>query len=373
MTLPNQQASGGPCRQAHRPLRCAVAGAFVIIAQTSRSQDPSISASGSFSLRLLNRARLCICNRQRQVLSARPSQEQKQTLKASRHLEACVSAGRFGFALPRRPVFVFLLFSDLPPSLVACILFFFLPLRGVTQFRHLFFYQGESRHAAFFFSSPARLSVIAPLCLALLDHVCLCLSCLCRRRRQRESHHPPNDALPQTTPQAKIAAYCPTTTTCLVQNPRFLLILPFAYDFPLGSVLAVISCVSLQPVSSNPGDNHFLHALVGVFLRVLRPLSVLCDGWMLVRPLCVHELGNRRADKAIASSAVAPSADGIVCSCFCESLLSRHLLNPAPLSPVLHPGCTHNSSLIVLLPLLPLYSTALVNTVLSRSIANELI
>ncbi|UKZ88337.1 uncharacterized protein TrAFT101_004098 [Trichoderma asperellum] len=128
--------------QAHRPLRCAVAGAFVIIAETSRSQDPSISASGSFSLRLLNRARLCICNRQRQVLSARPSQEQKQTLKASRHLEACVSAGRFGFALPRRPVFVFLLFSDLPPSLVACcILFFFLPLRGVTQFRHLFFSQ----------------------------------------------------------------------------------------------------------------------------------------------------------------------------------------------------------------------------------------
>ncbi|PTB46453.1 hypothetical protein M441DRAFT_217182 [Trichoderma asperellum CBS 433.97] len=173
--------------QAHRPLRCAVAGAFVIIAETSRSQDPSISASGSFSLRLLNRARLCICNRQRQVLSARPSQEQKQTLKASRHLEACVSAGRFGFALPRRPVFVFLLFSDLPPSLVACcILFFFLPLRGVTQFRHLFFSQGESRHAAFFFFFPARLSVIAPLCLALLDHVCLCLSCLCRRRRQRE-------------------------------------------------------------------------------------------------------------------------------------------------------------------------------------------
>lgn len=185
MTLPNQQASEGPCRQAHRPLRCAAAGAFVIIAETSRSQDPSISASGPFSLRLLNRARLCICNRQRQVLSARPSQEQKQTLKASRHLEACVSAGRFGFALPRRPAFVFP--SLLRPAAESRRLYFILLVAVARRhpIRRLFQYQGESRRAGFF--SPARLSVIASLCLALLDHVCLCLFCLCRRRRERES------------------------------------------------------------------------------------------------------------------------------------------------------------------------------------------
>lgn len=173
---PNQQASEGPCRQAHRPLRCAVAGAFVIIAETSRSQDPSISASGPFSLRLLNRARLCICNRQRQVLSARPSQEQKQTLKASRHLEACVSAGRFGFALPRRPAFVF-------PSLLRPVaesrrlLYLILLLTAARRhpIRRLFQYQGESRHAGFFPLLDYLLSLLfALLCLALPRSASLC-------------------------------------------------------------------------------------------------------------------------------------------------------------------------------------------------------
>lgn len=119
-----------------------------------------------------------------------------------------------------------------------------------------------------------------------------------KRARERVTTLP-SDSLPQTTPQAKNAAYCPTTTTCLVQTPVFFLVFfAFLFSFFLPSrttsFLApswLSSCVSLQPVSSNPGDNHFSHALVGVFLRVLRPLSVLCDGWMLVRPLCVHDFG----------------------------------------------------------------------------------
>ncbi|KAL7901001.1 hypothetical protein HDV63DRAFT_95998 [Trichoderma sp. SZMC 28014] len=121
-----------------------------------------------------------------------------------------------------------------------------------------------------------------------------------KKARGRESPPSPCDLLPQTTTQAKktlptVQPPSPASYKPLVSSfssfASSSFSFAFAYDFLLGTVLAVISCVSLQPVSSNLGDNRISHALVGVFLRVLRPLSVLCDDWMLVRPLCVHDFG----------------------------------------------------------------------------------
>lgn len=251
-----------------------MAGAFVIIAEPSRSQDPSISASGPFPLRLLNRARLCICNRQRQVLIARPRQEQQQPppqtqtqpLNASRPLEARVSAGRFGFALPRRPVLVFP--SLLRPAAESrrCLYILLAAAARHRPIRCLFWYHGESR----------LLDHLLSLLSALLCSIMFASACFASaagKERGRESPPSPVIFSLKQLLRPKNAAYCPTTTTCLVQTLVFFFFFfaflffffAFAYDFLLGTVLAVISCVSLQPVSSNPGD---------------KPLLA-CPGWCL--------------------------------------------------------------------------------------------